>query len=640
MNLIPVICEFSLAALASFVLCSKLEMPSKSALSILYFMVCFFLFILIPVQIIGLCEIFGWLKVKPIGIILVQMTLVLLLLYAFRRKLQHDCKKNLYIQLVREINHYPAFIRVSIIVVIASWSVFFLESLLSYPTGYDALNYHYPVAIHWLQNQSLQIPNIADWHYSLPGNAEIPMMLMLFSGLEFFTLWFNILVTVIAYFAIYAIAHKIAGERSPAILSVIVFATVPICLFQTFRGYIDLYGTSFIMASIAIFLFRKSPNAKFLKETWYKITIFFCSAAIGVAVGTKPTFYIYGAIWFCIMLSVVYTERNDVGRSFIHLGVFAIAGVLLPSAFWFIRAAVATNNPFFPLEIEIFGRTIFDGFNTAKITALNYGRVFVRSTAEWFIYPWIEYSRAGYSYSQGSGVGVVWTTFVPVGFCYSILLSIRDINNRRLSLRLLFFLLTITLGIVWWFGLRKMPRFGLPIIALSCIITAPLFKLFLAQAYNIMKLLTPASVIVTCIILAFIPAHNLLGQIREGSWQRAEFYQYPSIIDELPNGSVVWNYNAPETMNYPLVGKNLTNKVIPQRWRKTKEPLNNFICRQRINFLVECYRSGNDYQTPVELSALKNKNSVKLLRQVKMKGKLWRIWNTNLKSNCVAASCN
>jgi hypothetical protein len=120
-----------------------------------------------------------------------------------------------------------------------------------------------------------------------------------------------------------------------------------------------------------------------------------------------------------------------------------------------------------------------------------------------------------------------------------------------------------TIGVLaWWFMMHRVPRFALPILVLSCLLSVPVLAILHAARKKAFEVLFVVSVLASCGISGLIPSVELGKFIRTGGRTRAEFYAYPKIIDELPAGSRILNYTRILQMNFPLAGDRLTNRVV------------------------------------------------------------------------------
>jgi hypothetical protein len=276
-----------------------------------------------------------------------------------------------------------------------------------------------------------------------------------------------------------------------------------------------------------------------------------------------------------------------------------VVGILLPSTFWFGRAAAATGNPFFPMRVSVGNYTVFGGYTPSQITDARFDQNFVRSQREWLVYPWTEWKRdPGYlmiPYGEGSGVGAAFASIVVIGlvfFAYRALMQCgSNSNNRKLLLVLVVSLLA------WWFVLHRVPRFGLPILVLACVLAAPFIEALASYRERAFAILLLGSLVITCAISSFVPFHALVGRVRTGRRTRADFYAYPRLIDDLPAGSCVMNYTKLEEKNFSLAGKGLRNRVVPGF--EVPSPLTwEFLQQQHINFLAEIVSENTEAPAP------------------------------------------
>ncbi len=450
------------------------------------------------------------------------------------------------------------------------WSAFAANALSSYPLGQDSLCYHLPVAVRWLQLHTLAMSPSHNWNYCLPGNAEVGMMLLLEIGSQTTVFLFNTLAAVIAMAATFALAHRFSADRQGATMATLVVATVPIVQFQAFDCYVDLFGAAFVLAGLALFLSRHEGPKLLTHGQWYPIAVVFAGCALGIALGTKPTYYVYVSVFLVGIALRLLSEnqRRGQGRSTAAMLVLLIASVLLPSGFWFLRAFLETSNPLYPLRVEVWGQTLFKGVATSEITDPNYDLKFVRSQAEWLVYPWLEYKTAGYNYGLESGLGAAWATFIPLGCLYSCLRSLRGRLAWGTKDVYAVVAACVMLSVLWWLGLRRMPRFAIPLIAFTCVFAAPMFALLRRSESVIFRWLLVASVATSCAVSGFEPVHMLLGRIRLNRWDRAFVYGYPPEIDALPGGSRILVMQSDETFfdYFAVAGSRLTNQVILGEW--------------------------------------------------------------------------
>ncbi len=608
-----ILLTLGLAGFSAVILCKHLALqwPTNFLIGIVFF----FILHIVPVHLAATLQLFSIIQSISFQFIFALEVLLIVGLLLFLRRLDLAVEvPSKSLSPLKRIREFPLYLRAIIVVLVVSWFIFLIDLLTSYPKGWDALAYHLPVAVRWLQERSLNIPSSGNWRFSLPGNAEIGMMLVLGTQCQRLATVLNTIAFAVGAIAVYLIAARVVRKSIPALFSTVLFASLPIVQYQAFSGYVDLYGASFVLAGLAIFLCRLDRLNSKTGSPWYLMMIFLSGCAWGIAVGTKPTFYVYTAPCFIGASVIIWTEREKHHKPVYYLLALLTMSILLPTMYWFLRGFYSTGNPIYPLKLEVFGRTLLNG--VADITPTNFELNFVRSRLEWLFYPWVEYKREGYNFSPDSGLGAVWATFVPVAIAYGAYLTLRNIKRKDFLFYSVLMISVFGGSLGWWFFLRRMPRFGIPLLAIACVLAAPLFDLFIEKHLRIFSHLMFSSIILTCILSILIPAHALLGRVRTGSWNRSDIYGYPSLIDRLPKFATVLNLGAADFMNFPLAGKYLSNKVVPADWLN-RDSIYEFIDRERVDFIVEV----QPFFSP-KLSEAR----ARVVFEGKIGDNFWRIW--------------
>lgn len=565
----------------------SLSLPLKALTGLVLFV----FYHLMPIHIVAAAELAGLIDAVSFPAITVVGALILMTVYGFVRTpvgAAQPIPKETYLAPDSAVSPYlPAgYVPAVVIICAGSWAVFFINSLVSFEFGWDGLDYHLPLAVRWLQEQSLAIPESGQWQLSLPANGEMGMMMFLGAGLQRLAFAFNLLAFAISCISLYLLARRITESLHAAVLGVALFATVPIIQFQAYSAYVDLYGTSFILAGIAMFAYRTEPGEHLPKSNWYLYAIAFAGLAWGIAMGTKHVYYAYAALCFAGAGTVIWLERDEQGRSPVALAAILAACMLVPSNFWLLRAGFTTGNPLYPIEVNILGLAIFGGYTVDQITGIP-GPEHVRSTLEWLYYPWVEFKPAGHnSYGADYGVGAAWAIFVSLGLFYAVVFVARNFSStqaRTCAVVLVFFFVMLVL---WWFALRRLPRFGLPLIPITCLLAVPLFDFLIRKRPKALGILLILTFGTTAVLSTFIPAQKLIGRIKANEWSRAAVFEIPALLDTLPEGAVVWNTVGDANINFSLAGENLTNRVIARPWPGT-QPALEFIRRYGVDIVVE-----------------------------------------------------
>jgi hypothetical protein len=486
----------------------------------------------------------------------------------------------------------PAYLWIGSGVLVCSYLVFAANLLSSYPSGWDALTYHLPVALRWLQSGSLRIPPSLGWQYGLPGNTEIGMMLLLSTGWQALVPLVNIFALVVLALSTYIIAAQlVSGNRIAAYTAMLVMLSLPIVEFQAFSAYVDLFGTAFLAAALALFVSsRENETPSIAGQRFHprsKKLILLAALACGVSVGSKPVFWVYAAV-FCLVAAVVLLRESIHASSELAkvLGL-VVVGALLPSIFWFGRSFEATGNPLFPMQVKIGEHVLLKGFAPSQITGNEFSDKFVHRRAEWMIYPWTEWMRNPgdqlIPYSEGSGTGAAFAAFVPLGILFA---AYRIFTGQSRALAAVLLAAAMGLAVVWWVMLQRMPRFGLPLLVLACVLTAPLLEFLQNYKRSAFLVLLTICLIVTGAISAFVPLRELGAHMRSRAWSRCRTYAYPCVVDALPAGTTLLNNTGIQEANFMLAGSHLSNHVIADF--DVPNPITREFLRQRhVDYVVE-----------------------------------------------------
>ncbi|MGH7415290.1 MAG: hypothetical protein ACREKJ_13920 [Candidatus Rokuibacteriota bacterium] len=447
------------------------------------------------------------------------------------------------------------------VIVGSTYGIVALERVTGFPSSWDGVAYHLPLAVRWLQEGSLALPATGDWRESLPGNAEIVAMLALGTGWQALAEMWNVVSALGLCAGSYLLARGMGVGASGALAGAVLVASVPLVLFQTFSAYVDLFGSACLIGSLGLFVVSRPPATASLAGSR---ALILSGLGCGLAVGTKPTLWPYAALVAVgVTGSLVWSRAASRPRPRLVL-IFLVA-TAAPCLFWFARSFAATGNPFYPLALDVPGLPSLSGFRPSEITDPNYHLNFVRSRAEWLLYPWIEFKRHGYSFGTGSGLGPVFAAFVPVGLLYTLWSVRRSDPGPARAVRLACSA-GLALGTaVWWIAVQGTPRFALPLIVLACVLATPFLDAALRRRPRGTGALLVGAAIVSALLSMLPTAQELPRRVRHHLWERYRFYDVPPLIDRLPSCSIVINYNPMDEFwnSFALAGNRAANTVVP-----------------------------------------------------------------------------
>jgi hypothetical protein len=254
-------------------------------------------------------------------------------------------------------------------------------------------------------------------------------------------------------------------------------------------------------------------------------------------------------------------------RSVVLMGV----GVLVCSAFWYVRAMWQAGDLFYPLTVSWGSGGWWPTVGVATATDVFPDRSLGFRVWQWVSYPWREAKLgAGYGYGVDNGLGAAFACFVPIGIALAGWRAWVGRGRGRGDVAM-FWRRTILLLVGLAFVLlvtvfHDTLRFVLPLVLLAVPLAAMEVERACLRYRRVAVGLLCVALTMTCAMAVLKPTHSLLGRVRDDDWSRIWFYQIPSVVDRFEPGSRVLNL-ADEPLNYALLGEPLTNDVVsPSHW--------------------------------------------------------------------------
>ena len=550
---------------SAYLLSGRLGSPSHKAVRALAALVLWEAIQLIPVQLLAMLQMLGWVARVTVPA-LAEVQGVIFAGVAIWSLWRSDSTAGHPDTASHGEDPLPPYIWVAAAVLLTAYLAFAVNVFTSFPTGSDAVIYHLPLALRWLQDGSLAIPSSRIWQYSMPGNGEIGMMILLSSGKQSSVMMASWIPAAMLTFSIYLLAMWFSrGNRPASITTCLIVLSVPMVALQIFSAYVDLLGTAGIFAAFALILSADQKKLQGGTPVPAPSIFLISGMACGIGLGTKTIDYFYVALFSLIMVCLLWLNRDWSKKVLWKSALLVFLGMLLPSSFWFARALKQTGNPIYPIQVKVGSRVIFAGYEASHLT--DYGDFefsFVHKRRDWLVYPWTEWKRSpGYlkvPYGEGEGFGAVFATFVPLGIVFFFLRTFMLWQASRTNWILL--LLFAALILSWWTLMERVLRYGQTVWVFACILSVPLIMVLQSSRRRSFAILMVGSVTATSVVCASLPLHSMAGRLRKHLWSRAQIYNYPRLIDELPSGSVVLNASGIEEKNFSLAGKQLTNRVI------------------------------------------------------------------------------
>jgi len=440
------------------------------------------------------------------------------------------------------------FKAVKIIIALAAlpYVALFLIGLCSFPNGWDALAYHIDTALKWLQNGTLRVNPALGWQYSLPSNGELPALIALSAGMPGAVAIGNLFAAVLLAASVYLIAWRITRQTAPSLLAAVVAITLPMVICQAFQLFVDMFGTAYLMAAVALLIWRERKPLLFT---------FLSGCAAGIAIGSKPIFWIYAAIFVVVSVGTILAANRQRLQALLLL----VGGMILLSGFWFFRAAAATGNPVYPMQVSIGQHVVFPGYARTAYQSDGFRTFSQVLTEPWLdppLLPWLRESLP----SSVSGTGPLFAAIAVPGVLF---LGLQAFRRRVKPIEGALLLATAAAFVLWDTNLLRVLRFGLPVMILFCTLAASMIRTLLHQSRRLLILLLVMGVLLNSLYCLTEPAQRIVHRIQRHDWSRATYYGYPPIIDQLPPGTRILDRTG-WGRTFMLAGVRLTNYVLPQ----------------------------------------------------------------------------
>jgi hypothetical protein len=170
---------------------------------------------------------------------------------------------------------------------------------------------------------------------------------------------------VVAALVVYALARQANVRPSAAALATCWFATVSPLLVFTVEPVVD---TIFLAGYLLAFYCA----ARYVRGDDDTASLFLAGLAAGGAVGTKAPGIVFIPPLLGALAVVAVTRAGGFTRRARDIAVVFLSPLIL-GGYWFARNAWLTGNPLYPLEVTVFGRTVFPGwFGPRAMTSSRY----------------------------------------------------------------------------------------------------------------------------------------------------------------------------------------------------------------------------------------------------------------------------
>ncbi len=195
------------------------------------------------------------------------------------------------------------------------------------PNTWDSMAYHMPRVVHWISNGSVAFYPTADvrQNYLAPLAEFAIMHFQILTGCDLYAnmvQWTSFLVLICLGISV---AAEFGLSRWQQLVSAVIVATIPMAILQASSTQNDLVVASFVM-SFGLFMVR-------LRKTPDRESLILAAIALGLALLTKGTAYMYGAaVGISLSIPIVMASRcvrAELIRTMTGLTLIIIIALLL-----------------------------------------------------------------------------------------------------------------------------------------------------------------------------------------------------------------------------------------------------------------------------------------------------------------------
>ena len=426
--------------------------------------------------------------------------------------------------------------------------------LFQFPEGYEAHAYHLPVGMHLFQAHSLGVWDRAFMHV-LPASDSLYFGFLLQFLPERLAGCGNALFALPFGLAVYGTARGLGADKQMSALVTAGLFTIPLVAFGLFEAGADIGGMTFV--AVAVYLVVVRPVGPIA-------TAVLAGMAAGAAYGFKVIHLLSIGYLFVVVAGGFLKRANDDAPFALRMdlagaSLFALAA-LATGGFWMVRAYHLFDNPFYPTSLPL----VSDLFHLPRAPDLGTGAAvqsqWVRSAAEWFVYPWVEWHMLNQNFKHSSGLGAFFAATAPVAYALVLAKLLFGSPAKKVALAVLWTGATLVFA-GWWVTVRE-PRYFMAVFAYLVPVVAWTFSRTSGggrTAFNAIATVAIATMLLVVLSKQTISFGDHI--VFSKQFHRAQYYEYPEVIDRLPAGATIGVMGS-RRLHYAMFGAGLRNRVV------------------------------------------------------------------------------
>jgi hypothetical protein len=314
--------------------------------------------------------------------------------------------------LVGFAREHPVVAALAVLAALAfAWRI--VLALVLPPYGYDALNYHLPTVIGWIQSHRISTSplNICCAYYPQNGELLTTWPAVLGGGIEYVDL-VQVAAALVGAAAVAGIARVARLPQAGVVAAASLFLLTPVLLEQANTSDVDVTFTATAVA--AYFLIIRALEAAG-RRRWLLFGT--AGVAAGLCLGVKPTGSAFFATLALPLIVGALARRRWPWRETRLAAALFTAPVAVFGLSWYIRSWLAKGSPYYPMDVKVAGVTVFHGTNhlTGAPPSLDRYPVSIQPLVSWAsdLDFW---TKRGYTLGglESGGLGPVWSYFGAV----------------------------------------------------------------------------------------------------------------------------------------------------------------------------------------------------------------------------------
>jgi hypothetical protein len=152
--------------------------------------------------------------------------------------------------------------------------------------------------------------------------------------------------------SVYALARKLKLKQQWSFIAACLFSLIPNYFKQLEVAYVDVMVAALFLASLnALFILRENFSIK---------GTILLAIPLGLLIGTKTIGLLYSLLLIVPFVYIQFVNRKNTPSLIAHL-LTAFGIIMILGGYSYLKNFVDTGNPLYPLEVKVFGKTIFKG---------------------------------------------------------------------------------------------------------------------------------------------------------------------------------------------------------------------------------------------------------------------------------------